>query len=230
MDLEALKESLGEETHAAIVQYVSDLEGQRDAARQESIKHRTSLKAKLSELEQANAGLTQAQSEMLERLGVDSLEALQELDPKGQAEAARQFEAKVKRLEKDLADKHGALEQMSAKYRGSLQSAALTKAMSQHDWIDSDLIETFVGARLTWDDDQILYKTDDGAMLSLDDGLQTLVKERPQLLKSAGAGGSGYRGQPANGKAKPTMTRAQFEALPAADRQSFFKTGGQLTE
>jgi hypothetical protein len=167
---------------------------------------------------------------MLERLGVDSLDALQELDPKGQAEAARQFEAKVKRLEKELSERHGALEQLSAKYRGSLQSAALTKAMGQHEWIDRDLIEAYVGARLTWDDDQVFYKADDGALLSLGDGLQTLAKERPQLLKSAGAGGSGYRGQPVSGTAKPVMTRAQFEALPAADRQSFFKTGGQLTE
>lgn len=230
MDLESFKDALGEENHAALVKYVSDLEGQRDAARQESIKHRQSLKAKVAELESANRDLSRAQEEMLERLGVESIDALKELDPKGQAEAAKQFEAKLKRLEKDLAERQAAYDELHNRHRGSLQAAALRKAMSGHEWIDSDLIEAFVSSRLTWEDDQVLYKTDDGLALSLDEGLQTLVKERPQLLKSSGAGGSGYRGKPANGDAKPTMTRAQFEALPPSDRANFFKTGGQLTE
>ncbi len=230
MDLTALKDTLGEDVHAELVKFVSDLEGQRDAARQESIKHRTSLKAKLAELEQANAGLTRAQEEMLERLGVESLDALKELDPKGQAEAAKQFEAKLKRFEKDAAEQRAAYDALQQRYRSTLQTAALRKAMSGHDWIDADLVESFVGARLDWDDEQVLYKTDSGALVPLSDGLQVLAKDKPHLLKAAGAGGSGYRGKPATGDAKPTMSRAQLEALPPADRVAFFKTGGQLTE
>lgn len=230
MDLEALKTALGDEVHADLVKYVSDLEGQRDAARQESINHRKSLKAKLAEAESANSALQRTQEEMLERLGVESIDALKELDPKGQAEAAKQFETKIKRLETQVAERSGAYEELNTRYRRSLQDAAMRKAMAGHEWIDHDLVEAFVSARLTWEDDQVLYKTSDGVAVSLEEGLQVLVKERPQLLKAAGAGGSGYRGKPANGDAKPTMTRAQLEALSPADRVSFFKTGGQLSE
>lgn len=231
MDLEKLKEALGEAVHAELVQHVSDLEGQRDAARQESIKHRTSLKAKVAELEQANAGLTRAQEEMLERLGVESIDALKELDPKGQADAVKQYEAKLKRIEKEAAEKQAAYDELHGRYRGSLQDAAMRKAMSGHEWIDADLVASFVGARLAWEDDQVLYRLDDGVTVALTEGLQTLAKEKPHLLKAAGAGGSGYRGKPANGSdAKPTLNRAQLEALPPADRVSFFKSGGQLLE
>lgn len=232
MDLEALKEALDEETHGALVKYVSDLEGQRDAARQESIKHRTSLKAKVAELETANRDLMRSQEEMLERLGVESVDALKEIDPKGQAEAAKQFEAKLKRLEKDLTDRQAAYDELHGRYRGSLQDAAIHKAMSAHEWADGsqDLVIDHLSRRIAWDDDQIMYKAADGALIPLDEGLSVLTKQKPLLLRSSGAGGSGYRGKPASGDAKPTMTRAQFEALPPSDRASFFKTGGQLTE
>jgi hypothetical protein len=230
MNLETLKEALGEETHAALVQYVTELTGQRDAARNESIKHRTGLKAKVTELEKINADLSRTQEEMLERLGVESIEALTTLDPKGQAEAAKQYEAKLKRIERDLTERNGAYDELFNRYRGSLQDAALRKALTGHEWIDADLVASFVGARLAWEDDQVLYKTDAGGLVSLEEGLQVLAKDKPHLLKAAGAGGSGYRGKPVNGDSKPSLTRAQFEALPPADRSTFFRTGGQLSE
>ncbi len=230
MDLEKLKEALGEETHAELAQFVADLEGQRDSARQESIKHRSGLKAKVAELEQKNATLTRTQEEMLERLGVESLESLAELDPKGQADAVKQYEAKLKRMEREVAERAAAYEELNGRYRGSLQAAAMRKAMVGHEWIDTDLVEAYVGARLALEDDQVLYRAADGVNVPLEEGLQLLAKERPQLLKAAGAGGSGYRGKPANGDAKPNLTRAQFEALPPAERMTFVKTGGQLSE
>lgn len=230
MDLESLKETLGEEAHAELTKFVEDLTGQRDAARQESIKHRTSLKAKAGDLEQRNLELQRAQEEMLERLGVESLEQLKELDPKGQADAVKQYEAKLKRYEKEVADKQAAYDELHGRYRGSLQMTAMTKAMQAHEWIDSDLVSSFVSARLVMEDDQVLYRLDDGVTVSLAEGLQTLAKDKPHMLKAAGAGGSGYRGKPANGDAKPELTRAQLDALPPADRVKFFKTGGQLLE
>lgn len=232
MDLETLKEALGEETHAALTQYITELTGQRDAARQESIKHRTGLKAKVTELEKVNADLARTQEEMLERLGVESIEALTTLDPKGQAEAAKQYEAKLKLSEKKITEHQAAYDQLFNRYRGSLQDAAIHKALTAHEWSvgSQKLAVDHLARRIAWDDDQIMYKTDDGALIPLEEGINVLVKETPQLLKGAGTGGSGYRGKPVNGDAKPSLTRAQFEALPPADRASFFRTGGQLSE
>jgi hypothetical protein len=230
MNLDALKDQLGDETHGELLKFVDDLTGQRDAARQESIKHRTSLKAKAGDLEQRNLELQRAQEEMLERLGVESMDQLKELDPKGQADAMKQYEAKLKRVEKDAADKQAAYDDLHGRYRGSLKDSAMRRALADHEWIDSDVVADFVGARLAWEEDQVLYRLSDGVTVSLAEGLQTLAKEKPHLLKAAGAGGSGYRGKAANADAKPELTRAQLEALPPADRVKFFKSGGLLSE
>lgn len=192
MDLEQLREALGDETLTKLQAYVDDLTGQRDAARKESIDGRKGLKAKVAELEQR-------QAELFERLGIESVEDLEEMDPKGQAEAAKQFEARTRRLEKELAERQQALEALDHKYRGTRQEAALRQALGQHEWIDADLVASFAGARLTWEDDQLLYQTEDGKVVSLDEGVQTLAKSKPHLLKAPGAGGSGFRGAPASG-------------------------------
>lgn len=202
MDLVSLKDKLDEETYVALTQYITDLEGQRDSARQESIKHRQSLKAKVLELEQTNSSLQSAQDEMLARLGVDSIDALAQIDPKGQAEAVKQYEVKLKRLESQLSERQSAYEELNGRYRGTLQSSALRRAMSGHEWIDTDIVESYINSHLVWDENQMLYKSNDGSLLSLEQGLQVLAKERPQLLKTSGASGSGFRGQPASGAPK----------------------------
>lgn len=192
MDLDSLKEALGDETHAKLTAYVADLTGQRDAARRESIDGRKQLKARVAELERA-------QTDMLERLGIDSLDDLDTLNPKGQAEAAKQFEAKVRKLERELGDRTKAHEELQGRYQSTLQDAAMRKALGAHEWIDADLVASYAGSRLAWEEDQILFKTDSGGLVPLDEGLATLAKSKPHLLKAAGAGGSGYRGTPGTG-------------------------------
>ena len=65
MDIENLKEALGDEKFTALKSYVDDLQGQRDAARQESINGRRGMKDKLAKLEAD-------QNALMERLGIDS--------------------------------------------------------------------------------------------------------------------------------------------------------------
>ena len=109
MDLETLKDALGDEKFAALKTYVDDLTGQRDAARNESITGRKGLKEKLTKLEADQAAL-------LEKLGLDSLDDLASLpDAKGSAEAAKQYEAKLKRMERELAETKEAREQVEGK-------------------------------------------------------------------------------------------------------------------
>jgi hypothetical protein len=213
MDIETLKEALGDEKFAALKTYVDDLTGQRDAARNESITGRKGLKEKLAKLESDQAAL-------LEKLGLDSLDDLDSLpDAKGAAEAAKQYEAKTKRLERQLAEATAAREQAEGKFKDSLRRATIADALGGHEFIARDVVETFVSNRLTWEGDDLLFKTDDGKLVPVKDGVAGIAKTRPELLKPTGAGGAGVRQSNAGGGATAkTITRAQYAAMSVEDR------------
>jgi len=222
MDIESLKEALGDEKFTALKSYVDDLQGQRDRARQESITGRRGMKDKLAKLEAD-------QNALMERLGIDSLEDLDLLpDAKGAAEAAKQYDAKLKRMERQLQEATTQRDEISGKFRGSLQKAAIAEALSGHEFVARDLVETFVSQRLTWEGDDLLFKSDDGRMIPVKDGIAGIAKARPELLKSTGTGGAGVRASNAGGGGAKTMTRAEFEALAPAQRVEAAKSGVQL--
>jgi hypothetical protein len=91
-----------------------------------------------------------------------------------------------------------------------------------------DLVETFVSQRLTWEGDDLLFKSEDGRMIPVKDGIAGIAKARPELLKSTGTGGAGVRASNAGGGGPKTMTRAEFEALAPAQRVEAAKSGVQL--
>jgi hypothetical protein len=223
MNLDDLKEALGDEKFSALKTYVDDLTGQRDQARNESITGRKGMKEKLAKLEADQAAL-------LEKLGLDSLDDLDGLpDAKGAAEAAKQYEAKLKRLERENQTLRQTADEVSGKYRTSLQRAAIADALGGHEFIARDVVETFVSNRLSWEGDDLLFKTDDGKLIPVKDGVAGIAKTRPELLKPTGTGGAGVRSTNAgsSGGAK-TMTRAEFDAMPPAQRVEAAKTGVQL--
>lgn len=225
MDLETLKEALGDEKFATLKTYVDDLTGQRDAARNESITGRKGLREKLTKLEADQAAL-------LEKLGLDSLDDLASLpDAKGAAEAAKQYEAKLKRMERELTDTKAAREQVEGKYKGTLQRAAVAEALGGHEFIARDLVETFIGQRLVWEGEDLLFKADDGRLMPIRDGVAGIAKTRPELLKPTGSGGAGVRQSNAGGGGQAkTMTNAQFEALRPAERAKAMAEGVSLIE
>lgn len=223
MDIETLKEALGDEKFSALKTYIDDLTGQRDAARNESIQGRKGLKEKLAQLESAH-------QQMMDKLGIDSLDDLESLpDAKGAAEAAKQYEAKLKRLERENATLKQTAEEASGKYRTSLQRAAIADALGSHEFIARDVVETFISNRLTWEGDEILFKGDNGQLMPLKDGVAGIAKTRPELLKPTGTGGAGVRSTNAgsNGGQK-TMSRAEFEAMPPSQKVEAAKAGVQL--
>jgi hypothetical protein len=224
MDISQLKEALGDEKFAALKSYVDDLAGQRDAARAESINGRKKLK---QDLETAQAVAQRA----LEKLGVDSPEELESLpDAKGQAEALKQLDAKIKRAERERDEAKAIAESATGKLRGSQTKAALAEAMSGHEFVAKDIVETFVSQRLTWDGEELLYKADDGKLVPVRDGVPAFAKQRPELLKPQGTGGSGVRQANAGSGGAKQMTRSQFEAATPADRMAHAKAGGQVVE
>ncbi len=225
MELESLKEALGSEKFSALKTYVDDLVGQRDAARNESINGRKGKDATIKELRERIALLS-------DKLGVDPDGDLSELpDAKGQAEAVRQFEAQLKRAARERDEAIKTRDEALGKFRTSQQKAALADAMNGHKFIARDLVEAYVGQRTVWEGDELLFKSDDGKLLTLKDAVAGFAKTRPELLEPQGAGGAGIRQPNASGggNAKKTMTRAEFEALPPADRVETARAGVTLT-
>jgi hypothetical protein len=224
MDINTLKETLGDEKFAQLHGYVTDLIGQRDTARNESITGRKSLKSKVDALEAQQAAL-------LEKLGLSSAEELETLpDVKGMADAAKQLDARIKRAEREKAEALAQRDEAAGKYRGSLQKAAIAEALGGHEFVARDIVETYVSQRLAWEGDDLLFKSDDGKLIPVKDGVAGIAKTRPELLKPSGTGGAGVRQSNAGsgGNAK-TMTRAAFEALEPQQRVEAAKAGVQLT-
>jgi hypothetical protein len=223
MDIASLKEALGDEKFAKLQGYVNDLIGQRDTAREESINGRKTLKTEL-----AKAQATAAKA--LEKLGVENPDDLDALpDAKGQAEALKQYDAKVKRLERERDDAIKAKTETDGKFRGSLQKAAIAEALGGHEFVARDLVETYVSQRLVWEGDELFFKSDDGKLIPPKDGVAGIAKTRPELLKPTGTGGAGVRQSNAGGggtgtqqgsfggdrKERAAAISAKFPDLPA---------------
>lgn len=185
MNLESLKEPLGER-FAELETYVNDLIGQRDVARKESQTGRQALKAKADEA-------TAMVARLMEKLGIDSPEELDDLPPaKGQAEALKQLETRLKKADADAKAKEQALAELTAKHRQTVLNAELNKALNAYEFIDRDVIESYLMRRLTWEDDQARYQDEKGTLVPLAEGVTQLATTKPHLLKHPGARGSGY--------------------------------------
>lgn len=184
MDISKLKDRIGDD-YAALESYVNDLTGQRDAARKESVEGRKALKAKAETAE----ALTR---QLMEKLGIESAEELEALPPaKGQAEALKQLDVRLRKASEDLKAKDTTLAELSAKYRDSRLAAALEKALAEYDFIDRDLVAAHIRQSVDWQDDRLIYKTDKGDV-DLAEGVKSLVTAKPHIVKTSGARGSGY--------------------------------------
>jgi hypothetical protein len=214
MNLDHLKEKLGDD-FVKLTAYIDDLTGQRDAARSESIAGRKGLKAQIAALETA-------QSKALEKLGLDSLDDLDSLpEPKGQAEAVKQFETKLKRMETALAEKDAAIAGMTTKHRDAMLSAALEKAVNSHEWIDRDIAIMLAKNASAWEGDELLFTAGD-KLVSMEDGIKHIAATKPHLLKAQGAGGSGFKeggkaGNTDNPWAKDSLNLTAQIAMEAAN-------------
>lgn len=163
----------------------------------------------------------------LEKLGIESPEDLDNLpDAKGQAEALKQFEAKLKRSERDLAERTKSLEEITTRYSTERRERAISEQVSKHSFIDADDVRALVGARLKEEGDELLFAGPDGQLMPLADGVAWLAKAKPHLVQPAGgAQGSGFKGSKGSPGAL-RMTRAQFEALPPKERAKAATTDG----
>lgn len=186
MNIETIKAKLSDDEFKSLSDYVADLTGQRDAARQESIEGRKKLKSEVEKL-------TGIKSKLFEKLGIDDDADIDNLpEAKGQADAVKQVEAKLKRLERELADATKAKGEIESKFQASRRDAALSKALAAHEFIDAELVGNYAASRLKFEGDDLLFEAEDGKLVSVADGLKHLAASKPHLLKAKGAGGSGH--------------------------------------
>jgi hypothetical protein len=222
LDITTLKAKLGDETFAQLETYVNELVSQRNQARDESISGRKTLKTKVTEQE-ALIG------RMLEKLGLDSPDGLDDLpDARGQGEAVKQLEAKLKRFERERAEAISARDQLEGKWRDSRKAAAVAAAIGKHQWIDTDAAGVLLERSLRWEGDELLCDVE-GRLVPLEEGAAHLAKSRPALVKAAGAGGSGYR---PGGGAAPATTKNPFarETFNLTEQIALRKENPQLAE
>lgn len=223
MEISALKDKLGDETFQELESFITTLTAQRDDARRESIVGRKGLQGQVKEL-------TAWQEKLMDKLGIETPEQVDDLpeNMSGQVDAVRQLETKIKRLERSIqettADRDGWVE----KHRGAQRKAVLADALSKHDFVDRDVIEAFVSSRLAWEDDELIFKGEDGTPMSVTDGITAIAKAKPQLLRAPGARGAGVPND--SGKGGKTITRAQYDAMSADEKTAHVNDGGSITD
>ena len=151
-------------------------------------------------------------------------------EPKGQAEAVKQVEAKLKRLERELADASKAKDEITAKFQASRRDAELAKAIAAHEFVEPAFVSRALAQQIRFEGDDLLFETDDGKLVSVVDGVAGFAAAKPALIKAKGAGGSGHMPNAGSGNGKQSMTSAEFQALTPMQRMEASKTGVQITE
>jgi hypothetical protein len=225
MNLEELKgKTLDDATHTKLVEFVTDLQGKVQQARDESISHRKGLKTKVEELERVTRTA-------FDKLGIENAEELEALpDAKGQAEANKQLEAKVKRLDRERQEAVTRAEQIAGERDKERRSAAIAKAVGKHQFVDPDVATMLLEHGAQAEGDQLLFKAEGGKLVPLDEGAAWIAKTKPHLVKAQGGSGSGYRPNGNGSTGGKSMTRAEFEALDPSAKMTAMREKTQLTD
>lgn len=168
----------------------------------------------------------------LEKLGIDDPEELDNLpDAKGQADAIKQSQAKLSRMERDLNERTKALDELNSKYAAERRERAIAEHVGKHPFIDADDVRALIGSRVKQEGDDLLFTGPDGKLVPLADGVAWFAKTKTHLVRPSGdaGGGSGFKGQKQDPGAK-TMTRSAFDALAPAQQAATIKAGTTLTD
>jgi predicted RNase H-like nuclease (RuvC/YqgF family) len=233
--LDSVKEKLTDEEYSQLESHLSDMEEQVKSSRDGTIKTRKKTETRIKELEAENSSLKKTQHELFAKLGIESVDELENLDPKqGQVEIEKQFKAKLNRLENDLKEQIANYQTLEAKHKSTIKGAALQKVIDQYDWIDKDLIKAFIESKTVLEDDEVKFTADDGLVQNLTDGIKLFAKEKPHLLNRPAPTGSGFRPdhngtiRTATQTQQATLARDQFDKLSNKEKMAFMKNGGIL--
>lgn len=133
------------------------------------------------------------------KLGIESADELDDMpDAKGQADAAKQFEKQIKKLQTDLATRDKELGEVKALTAAQKRESILTKAISKHSFIDADDAAALLGLRVKQDGEDFLFDSGDGKLVPVEDGAAWLAKTKPHLVKAASGDNKGSNYQAGN--------------------------------
>lgn len=226
-DLSKLKDKLDSAMLAELTSHVDELSSRAETAED---KARKATKESIDGRKAKDARIAR----MSELLGIEPDADLDSLpDPKGQAEAVKQYEAKVKRLERENADLTKTRDELGGTVKSMKRETALAAALEGHRFKNPADVRVLLQSRVVEEGDELLFKTDDGKMVPLKDGAAWFATTRPDYVeaKDGGGQGSGFgRSQGAQGGGTKTMTRAEFDAANQAQRAEFAKSGGQVVD
>ena len=214
MNLESLKgKTLDAELFEQLAEHVAGLnsraetaEGKARTAQKETIEGRKQLKAE--------------RDAAFEKLGVTSLDELEALpDGKGASDAARQFEAKLKRAEREKAEAMAALQDLQGKYTKDRRDLALEKAIASQPFIDSEDARALLERRIKAEGDDFLFETTDGKLVTLADGAAFIAKTKAHLVKAPGNGATGSGFKPGT---TPGATNGGQQGGPTLDAAAIY--------
>ena len=220
-DLELLKDKVDGETLAALSSYIGDMDGKLKTVRK---------KADIADA--ATAKAAQIEARILEKFGIESLDDLDNLpDPKaakGNDETIKQFEARLKRVERDRDEAIKAKDSVLAQMTQAKKQAAIAQALSNGGFADVESAELLLSRSVEQVDDDFVFKTRDGRHIPLVDGAKLIATEKPHLVKAPQGTGSGWRDS--GGAPAKTMPRSAFDALRPAERAKTMAAGFTITE
>lgn len=230
LNLDSYKgKTLDDETLSALIAdvnaYTEPLEARIQRVESNARKRESELVSKLkAEADKA--------TKALEKLGIETPEELDSLpDAKGQAEALKQYEIKLKRAERAEAEIRKAHDELSTRYGAERRERAIAEQVSKHPFIDAEDARALVSARLHAEGDELLFTQSDGLRVPLADGVAWIAKTKPHLVRPAGDGaaGSGFKGSKPGAGTK-TIKQADFEAMAPKDRAKAIADGYTLSE
>lgn len=204
MDLTAYKgKTLDDETLAALS---DDIAKHSEALESRALKAEDKARKAASESIEGRKGKDAVIAKAFEKLGIETAEELDSLpDAKGQAEALKQFEIKLKRSEREREEALKAAHEVTGRWQREKRERAIAEQLGKHPFADLDVARAVISANVAQEGEELLFVSADGLKVPLADGVAALVKSKPVLLKQAdnGAGsGSGFKGSATAGGAQ----------------------------
>lgn len=198
-DLSKLKDKLDSGTLAELTSHLDELSTRAETAED---KARKATKESID----GRKAKDQRIARLSELLGIEPDADLESLpDPKGQADAVKQFEAKVKRLERENADLIKARDELGGTVKSMKRETALAAALEGHRFKNPADVRVLLQSRVVEEGDELLFETDDKKRVSLKDGAAWFATTRPDYVeaKDGGGQGSGFgRGEGGSGGGK----------------------------
>lgn len=226
-DLDTLKDKLDSATLAALRSHVDELSTTAETAQGKLQTLRQKADAETARARKAEERV----SAIEEWAGVEAGSDLTALPaPKGQPEAAKQFEAQIKRLTRERDEAVAERDTLGGEIKGMKRNGALAEAIQEHKFKNPADVQVLLQNRLVEEGDELRFKTDDGKLVPLKEGAAWFAKTRPDYVEPSGdnGGGSGFKGNAGGGGEGKPSKKPERKDFP--NEVEYFKAAAAHSE